>query len=283
MTYEHLWTEEHSQDGAIYGDYMFRLDAKGVCNVFYIPDWHKVCTFTLDKIEIMRPHSNAVCFGTEFYTKDDEFPLLYSNIYNNYAKEEDRMEGTCCVYRITKAGEQFTSTLVQIIRIGFVDDLNYWKSLPDNSDVRSYGNFVVDTDHNKLYAFTMRDANETTRYFSFDLPKLSDGIFHEKFGVNMVTLQIADILTYFDCEYSRYIQGACYHDNHIYSVEGFSSKTFPPKNPAKMRIINLNKEEQSEVIDLYGIGLEIEPEFVEFYGDKLYYADAKGKIFRFDL
>lgn len=274
LSYKEVWSSCPGQDGAIYGDYLFRFDAAGFCRVFSMTKQQEVSSFVLDRVEQLKPHSNAVCFGTEFVEEGDEFPLLYTNIYNNYAKAEDRLEGVCCVYRLTRQGDVFKTKLVQVIRIGFVNDLHYWKSC---QDVRPYGNFVVDTDHDRLYAFTMRDAAQSTRYFAFDLPKAADGVFDAVYQANVVTLETEDIKDQFDCEYSRYIQGACYHDNKIFSVEGFSDTV----NPGKMQIIDLLKKEQFAAVDLYGIGLNIEPEFVAFCGDTLHYSDATGRIFTF--
>jgi len=277
MTYKYLFDTVSGQDGAIYNDYLFRFNAKGVCKVFSMLDDHALLSeFTLDKAELLMPHSNAVCFGTEFYEKTDEFPLLYTNIYNTYSKTENRLEGVCCVYRLIREGEMFTTSLVQVIKIGFVDDLEHWKSLEENGDVRPYGNFVVDTDRNQYCGFTMRDKEQTTRYFTFTLPKLSEGIFDETLGVNVVVLQKEDILACFDCEYSRYIQGACYYNGKIYSVEGFSRSEI---NKPKLRIIDLVSQKQVEAVDLYDMGLAIEPEFIEAYKDQIYYSDAAGSIY----
>lgn len=275
--FEHVWNMESGQDGAIFGDYVFRFDARGNCNVYSMAKQEKTSTFVLGGLDILVPHSNAVCFGTEYYEETDEFPLLYSNIYNNYSKAEDRLEGVCCVYRLTRNGSVFQTSLVQVIEIGFVENTEYWKSMGTTGDVRPYGNFVVDADGQKLYGFVMRDKERVTRYFSFALPKLADGEISEKFGVRTVTLGLDDIQSRFDCEYSNYIQGACCHENKIYSVEGFSDAV----NPAKMRIIDLEKQVQEEVLDLYEMGLTIEPEFVDFFEGELYYSDAKGNVYHF--
>ena len=193
-----------SQDGAIFGNYLFRFDTRGQCNVYNMADFKKsdeiqasvpVDSFVLDKAEVIVPHSNAVCFGTEYYAEGDEFPLLYSNIYNNYAKAEDPLVGVCCVYRIQREDNKFTTTLVQVIKVGFVNDYNLWRSSTEPADVRPYGNFTIDTETNMLYAFTMRDAAKATRYFAFDMPKLADGVFNEKYGVNVVTLSGMRILS----------------------------------------------------------------------------------------
>lgn len=276
LHYEYLWETFSGQDGAIYGDYLFRFGTEGFCRVFSMSEKREVSSFLLDRAELIMPHSNAVCFGSQFYEEADDFPLLYTNIYNNYSKAADKMEGVCCVYRLTREGDTFRTRLIQIIKIGFTEDLNYWKSLAGNEDVRPYGNFVVDTDHNRLLAFTMRDAKKVTRYFAFELPGATDGVYNEQYQANVVTLEIKDILQQFDCEYSNYVQGACYHDNKIFSVEGFTG----PKVPPKLQVIDLVKQEQCTAINLLSLGLEIEPELIEFHDGILYYSDGSGKLYQ---
>ena len=73
------------QDGAIFGNYLFRFDAKGVCSV-HRPDAVSgsslpISRFSLGETAGISPHSNSVAFGAERYLQEDEFPLLYSNIF----------------------------------------------------------------------------------------------------------------------------------------------------------------------------------------------------------
>ena len=267
------------QDGAIFGNYMFRFSSRGKCNVYDLRNTltaeasSVIASFTLDKAEVIVPHSNAVAFGREYYEEGDEFPLLYSNIYNNYAKLEDRLVGICCVYRILREGDGFSSKLVQLIEIGFKDDRALWCSSDGTEDVRPYGNFAVDRENGIYYAFVMRDGDKATRYFSFDLPKLGDGEIDERYGVRRAVLKKEDIKTFFDTPYHNYVQGACVHGGLIYSLEGFSKKM-----PA-IRIIDPAKEAQTAHFDFTDYGLDIEPEFIDFYGDRCIYSDADGNVF----
>ena len=64
----------------------------------------------------------AVVDNAAYADPADEFPLLYSNVYNNYAKTENKRKGFCCVYRLQRAGESFVTTLVQLIEIGFTEE-----------------------------------------------------------------------------------------------------------------------------------------------------------------
>ena len=268
------------QDGAIWGDYLFRLDGDGRTAVYNLkkydkadPDFNleKVCEFYLDRANEIMPHSNSVMYGTQYYDEKVEFPLLYSNIYNNYRTAQDPMLGTCCVYRLQRDGNKFTSTLVQIIRVGFAED-EFWRS--SINDIRPFGNFAIDRDTGKYYGFVMREGTHNTRYFEFDLPKYSDGEIDEKTGVKTVVLTKEDVKKQFDCEFHRYIQGACCKYGRIFSTEGFNGYPDPPA----LRIINVKTGEQEAYFDLVKYDMHIEPELIDFMGDTCYYADAFGDL-----
>lgn len=267
------------QDGAIFGDFLFRFANDGNCFVYSLSRQEKIAEFCIDKTDLLKPHSNAVAFGTERFDPADEFPLLYTNIYNNYAKQDERLEGVCCVYRITRKDNEFAGTLVQVIRIGFVEDLSLWKSLPGREDVRPYGNLVPDVLRGKLYAFLMRDKEHVTRYFCFDLPKLSDGEYCERWGVKVVTLHKEDVLSQFDDEYMHFMQGACAYDGKIYSAEGFDMKSPDQIDRPGIRVIDMDAQKQLYYYDLYALGKDLEPELMDFEGDTLYYMDIAGNTY----
>ena len=277
---------EGGQDGAIYGNYLFRFDTEGNCRVYETKSLFEaggaqvdaISAFSLDKVDILMPHSNAVSFGREFFEEGDEFPLLYTNIYNSYAKEQDKMKGVCAVYRLTRRGTDFETKLVQIIEIGFVEDTSLWAS--EKGDVRPFGNFTVDVENGIYYGFTMRDTEEKTRYFSFELPKLCDGAFDEKFGVKRVVLEKEDIKEQFDCDYHRYIQGAICCGGKIYSLEGF---TDDPTNVPAMRVIDPKAQKQEKVVLFPELGTTAEPEFVDFSQGICVYGDGFGNLYTIDL
>ena len=93
-----LGTASSGQDGVIFQDLFFHFNAKGFCKVHDLASMQEVGSFTLDKIDLLMPHSNAVFFGRNFYSPKDKFPILYTNIYNNYAKSPDRKPGVLCPY-----------------------------------------------------------------------------------------------------------------------------------------------------------------------------------------
>lgn len=272
------------QDGAVFNGYLFSFNSSGRCIVYETKKLksHEKNTaeifseFVLDRSEAIMPHSNAVMFGNEFLDAGDEFPLLYTNIYNNYAGEDCSMKGVCLAYRLKRNGSKFFSELVQIIEIGFTEDENYWKSSADKEDVRPYGNFTIDRENGIFYAFTMRDGVNKTRYFAFDLPKADAGEMCEKYNVRKVTLNASDIRDFFDCGYQHFIQGACSHDGKIYSLEGFTDNK---DNPAAMRIIDTKLRRESAFIKFEDYGLNIEPEMIDFEDDTCYYADHAGNVY----
>ncbi len=282
MKIKHLGTIAGTQDGAIFNNYLFRFTAKGVCHVFDLrkgfpnpsDTYNATAQFTLDKAESIMPHSNAVTFGNEYFDEADEFPLLYSNIYNNYASAENKKKGVTCVYRIKKNDTGFSSELVQLIEIAFTED-ELWCS-KNTKDVRPFGNLIIDREASLCYEFTMRDEEQTTRYFSFRLPKVNEGKFDEEFKVNRVSLRMEDILSMFDCEYHRYLQGACCHNGLIYSLEGFTNN---PKNPPAIRVIDPKGKKQLDMYAFSDYGLTIEPEMIDFSDDVCYYSDHSGNLY----
>ena len=57
----------------------------------------------------------------------------------------------------------------------------------------------------------------------------------ETFHVRRCTLAANGITDFFDVPYHHYIQGACFHQGNIYSVEGF---TDDKQNPPGIRVID---------------------------------------------
>ena len=276
------------QDGVIWKNQLFRFNHKGECYVYDLRDidldrvteLKPVGYFVLDQSVRIVPHSNAVCWGVEFFDPDDEYPLLYANVYNNYAKAKDKMTGVCCVYRIQRTGTSFRTTLVQLIEIGFTDDPLLWKAAPDRDGVRPYGNFVIDREAGYYYAFVMRNEALGTRYFRFKIPSLCDGETDPIYGVKRVVLTAEDICDQFDCSYHRFIQGATAYNRHIYSTEGFENDAI---NRPAIRVIDLVAKGEDLYVDLLQNGYTMEPEMIDFCDDVCYYSDFRGNLYRMEF
>jgi len=268
------------QDGAIYGGYLFRFSSKGLGRVYDAATFEDIAPIALDKCDILTPHSNSVSFSGEFWQEGDEFPILYSNLYNTYSKAENRMEGMCCAYRVTRQGTEFTTQLLQVIRVDFVHDGKYWCS-ENAQDVRPYGNFVVDAPKGQLHAFVMRDESHTTRYFRFALPKITAGVQSNVWGVPVVALTVSDISRQFDGPYIHYMQGATCQDGILYSVEGFHYDD--SRGAPGFRVVDTNRGQEVFSAELAPYGLLDEPEFIEIYQGRLYYSDTTGAVYQMEF
>ena len=274
--------ESGSQDGAIWSGYLFRMGSRGRVRVYDMArlsgEVRAIAEFYLDRHEELVPHSNAVMFGNEYYAEGDEFPLLYSNIYNNLKNEENKEVGVTCVYRLTREGEVFSPELVQLIEVDFTAEAGLWRSEEGVEDVRPYGNFVIDREKSMIWGFVMRDGDKNTRYFSWRLPTLAEGEPDKKYGVRRATLKKDNIIEYFDTPYHFFIQGATFDGGKVYSTEGFGAKIHPA-----LRLIDTNEKKEVFHVDLYPLGLVGEAEFIDIYEGVCYYGDAEGHIYRFDF
>lgn len=292
MKYKQLSKLRSGQDGAIYQGTLFRFNSKGVGFAYKMeqvlnpgdPDGVlPYVEFQLDKTDLVCPHCNAVFFGKERFDPTDEFPLLYANVYNNYSKEEDRRLGQLCVYRLWREGDSFATSLIQLIQIGFTEDFPLWISVAkgeETRDVRPYGNFLADPEKNVLYAFTMRDKDQSTRYFSFAMPSFRDGKADPETGVRQLILSKEMILDQFDTPYHKYIQGGTLHNGLIYSTEGFGEKE---SSRSAIRIIDPEKKCQLAHFDLCDAGIPSEPEWMDFFQGNCLYSNAAGYIYKIDF
>ena len=281
MKLKKIATIRSGQDGAIHGHTLFRLNARGLCSVYDLSSLAEggepilLAGFTLGSSEILTPHSNSVCFGPDYYAEGDEFPLLYSNVYNNYAGKPDKRIGECCVYRIRREGAGFRADLVQLIAIGFCEDASLWKASPEGHGVRPYGNFLVDPDTRAYYAYVMRNEELGTRYFRFDLPSVHAGDPDPLLGVPRFVLGVEDIRESFDLPFYRYIQGGIINGGRLYSTEGFERDE---KNPPAIRVVDLAGHRE-EYHYLPALGVHEEPEMIDFMDGACYYSDGNGNFY----
>lgn len=267
------------QDGAAYGNVLFRFGPRGEAYAYGFPSLTEIGQFSLDKQEFLVPHANAVTFGSERAKAGDEFPVFYANIYNNYCNDEDKHKATLCVYRVFRKNGTFETEMLQTIRLGFAEDLTLWSSLPDNGDARSYGNIAVDRENNRLVAFVMRDKEHVTRIFTLKLPKISEGEINA-YGVREAVLEKGDILSMFDIDYSNFMQGACTYNGLLYSTEG---GVLDNGDPLAIRIIDIDRKREIRFINLNEEGLSVEPEMIFFYNGICYYGDGTGDVYKTDL
>lgn len=251
----------NGQDGAIYGDFMFFCNDSCSCKVVQISTQETIATFYLDQYETILPHCNTVVFGNK-YDISDKFPLLYVNAYNN----TNLPKGTVYVHRIItdSNGLPTGTTLIQTITIGFTAN-SIWT---DGNDVRPYGNFFVDTDNGYLYAYTLKDSDNITRFFKFVLPDIS---------TLTVTLQTTDIIEQFDAPYMEYIQGNTYHGGKAYILGGLGTAS----STGYLYVINLQSAKIISKVDFANTTGNLEPEFISAYYDKLIMGNSTAYEYTF--
>lgn len=201
----------------------------------------------------------------------EEECYMYSNIYNSYASSTtDKHIGECCVYNVVEVDGTWTNSLKQLIKIGFINDANYWSPV---TEARPYGNFAVDAENKYLYAFTMYSSKGLTYWYKFNLPQVTDGEWNDTYGCYVCTLNLEDVVDSWTTTLQNYVQGACVHDNLIYSTEGFNGST--GTNVARMRIIDPTKKKEIATFHFYADDDPVEPEFIEFYNGICYYGSVQ--------
>ena len=84
----------------------------------------------------------------------------------------------------------------------------------------------------------------------------------------------------FDCPYQRFLQGACFHEGRIYTLEGFTDS---PENPPALRVVDAALGQEVLAVDFPALGLTVEPEMVEFSDGLCYYGDSDGNFYRLDF
>lgn len=263
------------QDGEAFGDRLFLFTADGLCNVYDANTAELVDSFLLGGMEYIIPHVNSASFSDRYYAPGDEYPLLYTSVYNNLTPQNTQILGFCCVYRITETDGRFSSELVQLVWVSFVGDRELWMSPQSNE--RPFGNFVVDTDRDMLYAFVPRDDSQTTRFFGFALPDPDAGNDSSTYGCKLLYLNPEDILRRFDVGYFSSPQGCTYGSGKIYSVEGFGSvNTVPPF----LRVVDVQTGTLELSVNLGQLGLAREPETVTFRDGELLYLATDMRLRR---
>ncbi len=232
---------------------------------------------TADTIKALAPktdHIALAAYKNEIPTYEAKYSgetfHIYSNVYNNYSSAEDKHIGECCVYNVGGDGKIWSNTLVQLLKIGFINDKNLW---PAATEVRPYGNFVVDNDNQFLYAFVMYSSKSLTYWYKFALPEVSEGEWNETYGCKVKTLTENDILDSWTTPLQNYVQGSCVYDGLIWSTEGFTGTS--GANLARMRVIDPSKKSEIAVFNFFSDGDPVEPEFIEFYNGSCYYGSVQ--------
>lgn len=237
------------QGGTAYGKYAFLFH-----NYFESWEVYDLTTKQLVQVKLLKKinnrHCNTVAFGNEYYSTDDEFPLLYIG-------EENSELHQCYVYRVTGSEGNWDLELVQTIHFPAASE-----------NFLYYHNVAIDTDKNRLILIGLKnypwsqETDNTLAYKVFRLPKLSDGD---------VTFTENDVEDEWEFPNMPTGQGAIVHNGQIIHALGMA------KN-AKVIVIDIDKH---CIVSHYNTGLNLEPEGAWLYSGELYIHHIQGQIYNF--
>lgn len=216
-----------TQGLAIHGNYAFSMHDKGQCVIIDLKKLRFVNTF---HVEGNTGHCNNASFGTQYYSKESQFPLFYVS--------ECRGDRACYVNDITTTG----SRLVQ--KIFYAGD-----------EINGPCDWAVDAKRELLYMYCT--IGKVRMLMWFRLPRLEDSN-----SQGEVHLYLEDSLGSIPAGEIKIPQGSHITDNYIFLPEGV------PSRGTALNVIHRHSAEQLMHIDLSQSG--IEPEGVATYKGWLY-------------
>ena len=235
LSYEEIMplSGRHSQGGDCWGDYFFQF-TKNNFEVRVFDLSAKTLVQTINITNSLRGfvsncHCNTVCFGTEYYSADDIFPLIY--VSTGYAV--DGYTGAL-VYRITQHNGRFFITLVQTIK--FPVDKSSWTEFVPGDEVA----YLCYTSERVI--------------FKVPMPKLKDG---DQIISREDAIETYQFTPQPDWMASSRNQDRLFHQGRILFVSGV-----PPGEASVFVVLNLENRERERIIDFKKNGLESEPESI---------------------
>ncbi len=273
-TKTYLYIDEFSRDGmahqsaACYGDYAFFISNKMI-NVRVFNMRNNTRVFDLRNQKPLGTgtiyHCNQACFGTQKYSEEDYFPLLYISQHQNKSNRSFIQ-----VFRVlpTSAGtgQEFTSFTFEKIQT------IYFPVLTDNNSLGNV-NAVIDTDNHFIYTYS-RNNNSTAENYGqckiskFNLPNALES--------TSIILSDEDVLDGFFIDTAAFnMQGGAYHDGLLYISRGAPSAGY-----VNLYTVDLANRRLWFTVDLLHNGFGWEPEGAFFYKEDLYIG-ASSRIFKF--
>ena len=252
------------QGGACYDKYFFQ----GYQNNAAIGIYNLESKRSLGKIDITDPtpssniHVNTINFGSQRFSEDDFFPLLYVSSGYCIKVGEDKCS-FIYVYRIMRdvqsdGAEKFSVSLIQTIKLKGFD---HWTE------------GIIDNDHCILWVkYAANGAEGPDRYASFYLPL---------FSIGDTDIFLKDHIVDFSVKAQPFTssnQGHLYYNDRIFLVSG----TTPTTQKLAFIVINTLTKSRELVIDLAEIGLRDEPENLFFYRDQLMIG-YRNSIYEFNV
>ena len=197
-------------------------------------------------------HNSNATFGVEKYEENDRFPLLYvSQNYasNNYYK--------ILVYRIVETGIELTPynlSLVQTINM---------PSLSDMGNIL-YPHAVVDAQNGYIWIEGYSSDQNNNVFNKYRLPLLAEG--DCDLGNNILkTFSISRVGDSTD-------QSFIVYNNTIFQITGYNN------NP-KLKVISIEQEKLVSLVELWKVGLAVEPEGISIYKGNVIITFINSRIY----
>lgn len=255
------------QSAACYGDYAFFISAR-LMNIMVFNMQSNKNIFVLNQNPIGSNniyHCNQACFGTQRYSEEDPFPLLYISQFQN---KENRCFIT--VFRVlpTSSGidQEYTAFAFERIQTIIFP-------IATNENSLNNVNAVIDTDHHFIYTYSRNNNAEADNYLQCKISKFN---IPDPLASSPVTLSDNDILdSYFIPTEAANMQGGAYHDGLLYIGRGKPSARY-----INLYVIDLANRKLWYMVELLNNGFSVEPEGAFFYKDDLYIG-ANKSIFKF--
>ena len=220
-------------------------------------------------------HCNNTSFGTEFFDRNDVFPLLY--VTQRQVKES--LRAFVVVLRIVphfgpeQEIDSFSAERVQTIY------------MPGMSEKNRLGhpNIIIDRKRNDIVTYS-RYNNSNSKYDQLGritrlrLPSLrnANGEIQQT-----VYLDDKDITDSFDTEWNMtYAQGGFVQGDLLVIGQGFPTKKHAPVN---VRVIDLKKRKTVGTTNIYDMGFDDEPEGVFLYKGKVMVSSIRKNIYVLDF
>ncbi len=270
----YLYIDEISTEGiahqsaACYGDYAFFISNKMIhVMVYNMKTNQRIFYLTQDPLGTGTIyHCNQACFGTQKYSEEDPFPLLYISQHQNKSNRSFIQ-----VFRVlpTSAGYGQEYTAFAFEKIQTI----YFPVLTDDNSLGNV-NAVIDTDNHFIYTYSRNNNTVAENYRKCKISK-----FHLPDALESTSITLSDdnIIDSFFIDTSAFnMQGGAYHDGLLYIGRGAPSAGY-----VNLYVIDLSHRRLWFSVDLLtNRYFCYEPEGAYFYKDDLYIG-ASSRIFKF--
>lgn len=227
-------TSPYPQGGDCWGDFFFQfVDGNSCVRVYNLSTKKLIQTVSIPKEQrgfVPKCHCNTVCFGSEYYEKGDDFPLIYVSTgyaINGYTG--------ALVYHIKKIKEEFSIDLVQTLR--FPEDKSSWTEFVPAGE----------------YAYLCYTSEKVV--FKINMPKLKEGDI-------IINREMA--LDSFQFPPKPDWMSTSRNQDRIYYQGGLACITGVPqvKEASAYFYLNFEKQERETIVDLIELGLKSESESI---------------------